>query len=1858
MSELFENNNNAGKDVPSMTQVQMEEEEEEEFYPSKRHTNNANSHDNMVEMTQIQMDDESSSGEDVCGNDDEMVFDNENDTMLIDEDDISGVINDSKNNENSCSDGGHNNMPPMKSSDKDLFKAPDMPDVVVKRPDKPHAPSPGSAGCSLGIYNNGSNTTSNVVLLNNDTIQENSQQQSQNEHSEGNSEELSLFLSQSQKNVNEIEHESNNSKGIVSGENQGENQEMGNQLNHKNGDRENEEMSLQLSLENRDISTNDQIAENSDSNGNSSSGGNSSSDINNDSNNNNNNDKSHAISQISQLEIDHESEYQIANMAEIAVRDETIPQQKDQMLLVSQSQSIENTPNLILSTPINKNTGEGGIAKNGIRQLMAYIFQKLAFIKLKKNMHAVEINVLSAKNEESGENNEINSSLTQPHLSISQPTSTHEKVQNNVGENVVICINHNNIDSQGMISLSYESSAYEESQSQAKIASVIARNTKIHQKKGHLVEKDAVVSAPLKVTQPGELDRQNIKCIESSLTPTNRDGTPSQQQLYSNSIYSNEGNAEHIVEETPQSQYDDRTKDDENAGKKNKGKNDSGGWISTTATTDFKKLKKDYFKNKDKTDNKEKTEIAPLRRNIRSSSLLSGDDDDEEDEIEIIAKGNISDMEDEEELPSETAMLDVSENEENVIHTVHHGDDNSFLKKSKRSRKDENDISDIIVDLFPKARENDIGIKSFYLEVKKISGKNLNDELWIPYVWDAVFELMNQQSNSRSMGYLENPASASFNNDDDDEDDDNIPLSQVGTSYVEMSQESHQSQQRDSKERLAVNNKNLNANINIEKHEEWSLAAHRNKRHKEGTSTTTTTTTKSTLNKKRESKGISGRESKRKKILNSKRDSARINVWKLADAIHQEDLSDVFLKDDERWRDLFYLLKLRGWTWVYGSGVIEKKYLVPGASVKTGIMGTTIFHSARDVVNFVRNNEPKPSDSEIFSPSSSDADDEEGEDDLNISKDGLKHVALTAGDLTSSSNIAVNGNKSNNASYNLNSQLIALLKTASKSIGENANGPKGWKSIFNILKSRGWEYKKAPKVIALKCAWVYIEPASADNNAKNPILHEGERDTVKALCRRFNIDVPSSPVLPSRRRKKRKERTKATPKRSSFEEDLAKAIQQSKKKLKVQATSSGVKGSDDNNSENKRKKWKAPHSTSKSNDEELEMADKMKVLCKAAAEHDDIATDPPGWKEIFEKLQGDGWYYKNSSSGLRAWDYVAPSDGEGSTVTIYPNPRAVARAICDKIGVVYDAPTESQENNRSRRSRRPPKRFVTPQTPKELKKKEQAIESIDDRKETDGTQADENVSVASKKKKGGIDLEELASSPSNFKTTGGKAKIAVKKSKDKKIFSGFHFMFSGLPTDVRKSLKTVIKRNGGFVYSEISTFENDMKECEKTPVEGDDSGMSAFVVLSLCEPSAYRKAKYLYSLAVGVPVVHYSWINKCLLDREQVNILKYVLPNGLSMSRGMYVFPSINDNGIQRDGNGSPVNVDGKEDLSILSPKPSNTVLTGVFNQMKIGLHSTSGNKGRNDPHTDWWHILNIAGASVYEGGIDYLKKVKVDTFVCRMDDFGVLPELRKLAKRKKVPIVTFEWCIQSLIDNAKLEFDLFPTFGAGKAAGSSSNRSIHNRVAAKVPVWASAMLTIAEHTDRKYFTAVRINGVRYCIGDLVYMQRPWLKAYDNDDDENEEAEGKSNNKYQFRLGIIESFWEMKNTGEKKVKWKSLDRINAGNGNIVVATGEFVESPIETMSKKFMMFEEHQVLIPSNDSSDVLASKTPSAKSLRVSVTTTTTTSATNSFSADCPLSTSRSYFQIKSEEDDGYYEIIADEIHDVYFLKAFDETL
>ena len=87
---------------------------------------------------------------------------------------------------------------------------------------------------------------------------------------------------------------------------------------------------------------------------------------------------------------------------------------------------------------------------------------------------------------------------------------------------------------------------------------------------------------------------------------------------------------------------------------------------------------------------------------------------------------------------------------------------------------------------------------------------------------------------------------------------------------------------------------------------------------------------------------------------------------------------------------------------------------------------------------------------------------------------------------------------------------------------------------------------KSPKSISLKCAWIFIEPTSGESE---PIMHEGEVEAIKSLCRRFGIEV-RSPTLETSRRRKRKS-PQITTEDSKFENDLAKAIERSKKKLKV-----------------------------------------------------------------------------------------------------------------------------------------------------------------------------------------------------------------------------------------------------------------------------------------------------------------------------------------------------------------------------------------------------------------------------------------------------------------------------------------------------------------------------------------------------------------------------------------------------------------------------------------------------------------------------------------------------------------------------------
>ena len=93
-----------------------------------------------------------------------------------------------------------------------------------------------------------------------------------------------------------------------------------------------------------------------------------------------------------------------------------------------------------------------------------------------------------------------------------------------------------------------------------------------------------------------------------------------------------------------------------------------------------------------------------------------------------------------------------------------------------RSEIDEMRVFGVISDLFPTARECDTGIKTFYFQVKETVkedfGVTLDNDLWIPFVWDMVYTLMHADRESQD---VENVVAGNIPHR-------GIPLPQISTS--------------------------------------------------------------------------------------------------------------------------------------------------------------------------------------------------------------------------------------------------------------------------------------------------------------------------------------------------------------------------------------------------------------------------------------------------------------------------------------------------------------------------------------------------------------------------------------------------------------------------------------------------------------------------------------------------------------------------------------------------------------------------------------------------------------------------------------------------------------------------------------------------------------------------------------------------------------------------------------------------------------------------------------------------------------------------------------------------------------------
>ena len=1310
-----------------------------------------------------------------------------------------------------------------------------------------------------------------------------------------------------------------------------------------------------------------------------------------------------AISQISQLDIDLEAEAQVAEVAVCAVRQEARGH-----VAPASVYSLESSQQLV------ENFSKAGFSRE-------FFLKVRAFRALK---HAAKCSGQSSERAEEDDGCDE----TQPKMSLQLSMSESESMSQRGYDGAV---NLASVGTDGMVSLSFESSMESQSQMKADDAASQSQSSRIGV---------PAATAPSQ-SQPGVAAHgDGVHVIDE--TPPNAT----------------------VIEETPPT----TTEASALVPKATILPAESGEWISTTDSSRFKKRKPRGSRGR-------QGELHPpaplLDRKINEDDFEGGDEDD------VSGSGANESLGSQHRFSSSQALVGRSKILEKAV-----------LKSIKR--------------LLPEARRIDIGIRTFYYRVKEDIGNNLDDSQWLPFVWDSVINMMDIETVGSS-------AMQMSQDQDWDQAGDQL-LSQVASQALGVSQQD-------------VVDRDQAAGASEHSHEDWSLAKHRTSR-------------------SAKKKGKSGTQ-KKKASKKGRRKAATapqsVGVWKLAKQIRDQDLPEVQLQNDDVWRALWHKLnKERGWTWKYGSGVIAQKYYAPGygdmkKKEEKEWLGKRVFYNILAVVRFVLLTEEDTgaSDSEHSTGSSDDEENDAGENES-----ASLHSKKSDGEG------AEQGEESASDDSSETEELFAsLLEDAAMSLGGDKNkDPKNWKTIFGVLQGRGWVYKAAPKHLQLLTSWVYVEPKDGGEE----IVHNGSHDAIRSLCLANGIAIPESdPVGVGKRRRRPVSRlsddSPICPKRLKRLEAEKKAKKDGKRGLDE---TSSVGDSDRNAKRRKEGRGASAGNenlieeladgllnagSGESEDSDGEGLSEFDAMLQQAASHDSAFTDPPNWSYIFAKLKLDGWCWVQSSSSLRAWDYKRPPSAEDREPTMYTDPRAIARALCNEKGISFDGPTESQEADRSSRARRAPKRFEIKRTPP--KKKKTVAEKVD--------QTEEEPALAS------VDESVLVQSPS----AEPEAVVPQKRKtrKKPKLFTGFHFILSGLGNPQRKEVQDLLKQNGGKVHRDISRFENAMKECENTP-DDEAEDMKGFFILSTCEPTAYRRAKYLYSLAVDVPTIHYSWVEKCVEGKQMESVLpSYILPRGLSLKQGKYVFPEIADmEGDDMDG-----------DMVLVSPKAprrSSTAVStarpavykGAFHGLTIGLVGTNLGHGSSAEHSDWWHILNMAGATVFEGSLNSVKRRPVDYFVCRMDDFGILPELRKVGKRRQTPIVNFEWCIQCLVEKERIPHDAFSTFGTGHAGGGITSGRAKKNVA-----WGSSNVASEYDMDKKMFTAVKVSGERYCLGEMIYVQNPMDPA-------------------EQRYGVLKRLYELKDSKERRAVWRYFVK----KEEKLVDTGEFIDSPVDSLVGKFMVF--------------------------------------------------------------------------------------
>ena len=335
------------------------------------------------------------------------------------------------------------------------------------------------------------------------------------------------------------------------------------------------------------------------------------------------------------------------------------------------------------------------------------------------------------------------------------------------------------------------------------------------------------------------------------------------------------------------------------------------------------------------------------------------------------------------------------------------------------------------------------------------------------------------------------------------------------------------------------------------------------------------------------------------------------------------------------------------------------------------------------------------------------------------------------------------------------------------------------------------------------------------------------------------------------------------------------------------------------------------------------------------------------------------------------------------------------------------------------------------------------------------------------------------------------------------LFNGMRFLVTGVEDD---EVKRLIGAHGGEVISSLNDLDVEDEDAYARAIVA--TGRAAWrrpVLVVIADPRGYRRAKHVFAVAMGLPVLHPDWVRTSCAQRELLSWRAFELPVGFSSQHARFVFSALPSN-FYKSGRDA-----WKGRCYALATRLEETIAGAGAGQTLPQLHANAGLlplttiarvpsasllkplQGKSiallfeseEGQREWSRILEMTGATVVElSALAELAKGKkgkgkgkgkgarrgrvakqqqpvsrIDAVVCQRGDvYDTRAEACAQAQQLGVPLTNLDWVMESLVEGSAQNLDNFvitpPTSGdtegqacdAGTVSGGSPRRGARGR--------------------------------------------------------------------------------------------------------------------------------------------------------------------------------------------------------------------